>query len=1108
LKNYRLNVGLLLRTAAILIVLAVCTHLVHGWQMRRHSGEQVARADAAEREGDSSEAGASLGRALAFHAEDDAVRRRYGLYLADRATTRRARWQALQLLHGVLARDPGAAEVAIKAAELAMALGEPGEASKYLAAALSRLPDRADLHEMDARARLAAGDAQAAAGSLRRSLELEPGRVSSAVLLAEVLRVKLGDFKQADEVMDRLVKDNPRSAAALLARARHRMTALRLEPASSDLALARKLAPSDLAVRTASAELEGLRGDFAACAGHWQAVLALDPERVDAYLGLVRAERERGQPQKAIEPLRRGLKRMPAQPDLLFALADLLIDRGQTAEADTLRAHLSRSRAEGRVYYLTGRMEQEQKHWQKAVAAFTKAASASDLLPSDKSRLYLALARCHAEMGVRDEQVSAVRQAFHLYPAPAVCLEWAGVLLANRAVAEAVSLLRSLSQMPVPPPAVWPLLAQALFEHNLLRPAWQRDWTEAERALDRASKTPADAVRTALLRVCMHLVRDDVEQARKTLAEAQQRHPDEPLLWKARAELALREKDDQAVRAVLDEADRRLGNRIDWLLVRADLLALQPGSSPMADLQKLEMAADRLPAEDRDRLERHLAEVASRQGNHAAVERLCARLLARHSDNLRARMLLLQVKLAWHDDRGATVLVNEMRRLEGEEGVTWRSATASCLISRAARGDRSGLGEARKRIQEVRQRRPGWSHADFLAGRLADLERKPAEALESYRRVLQQGDYHPLAVRRVVQLLSAEGRYADANGVLEVVQWHGALAHDLLRPAADIALRAGKPERACALALTVVSGEIKSASDLVWLGRILQAAGRPTEAEDAFTRAVRLDPETPGWWLPLLSHLVRQGKTDEAEAALARMQREVLADLVPLAVAQAREVMGQLDQAERAYRQILKSAPRDSQALMGLLRLYMRGNRNAHAERVLHLLFDHRVLVREEDLPEVRRLMALAITAPERRTPQVERALSLLALNRVRDPDNPADLCVSALVRGALPVERAAALRSLESLPQGSMSFPERLRLAQLYDAAGNWPQARTHLLALLEEDGRNTACMAVLIDGLLRHDKKAEAAGWLERLAKIEPDAERTRELRERMLRPSKAKP
>jgi tetratricopeptide (TPR) repeat protein len=354
-----------------------------------------------------------------------------------------------------------------------------------------------------------------------------------------------------------------------------------------------------VAVQTTSAELEGFRGDFAACAGHWQAVLAVEPDRIEAYLGLVRAERERGKAQEAIEPLRRGLKRMPDQSELLFALADLLIDRGQTAEADTLRARLPRPHAAGRVLYLMGRREQEKKHWQKAVDAFTKAATAGDLLPADKARLYLALARCHAEMGAREEQVSAVRQAFQVYPSPAVCLEWAGVLLANRAGVEVVPLLRSLAQMAVPPQAVWPLLAQALIEHNLLRPAWQRDWTEAERALDQASKIPAHAVRAAILRVGMHLLRDEVEQARKTLAEAQQCRPDEPLLWKTRVELALFEKDDRVVRTVLDEADRRLGDRVEWLLVRADLLPLLPGSSAKADLQKLETAADRLPAGER-----------------------------------------------------------------------------------------------------------------------------------------------------------------------------------------------------------------------------------------------------------------------------------------------------------------------------------------------------------------------------------------------------------------------------------------------------------------------------------------------------------------------------
>ena len=1106
-KSYRVNVGLLGRTTAILLVLGLCTHLVHGWQMRRHAGEQVARADASEREGDSNELGASLGRAFAFNPTDQAVRLRNGLHLASAATTPRTRWRALQVLAGVLAREPGQPDVAMKAAELALALGEPGEACKYLTPALAQLPDRDDLNDLYGRAQVANGDAQGAAHSLRRSLELAPSRVTSATLLAELLRGPLGVPKQADAVMERLVKANPDSAPALLARARYLIATARLEPARSDLALARKLDPRDETLWTASAELESLRGDFAAAAGHWQTVLTRKPEQVDAYLQLVRAQRERGRAEEAIEPLRRGLKQMPDQPDLLFALADLLIERGDKSEAESLRARLPSIGAAGRSQYLAGRLEEEQKHWQKAAEQFTKAAAAGDLQPHERARLFLALARCQGKMDVRAERLAAVQHAFQLDPAPSVSLEWARMLLSRhaggpQASAAAVPLLRSLAQMPVPPERVWALLAQALIENNRLRSPSQRDWSEAETALDRASATKADAITAAQLRVRMHLVRGDADQARKSISEALQRHPDEPLLWQVRVELALLDKAMKSIRPLLDEADRRLAGRVEWRILRADLLARYPDNPALGDLQTLEQSAQRLSGDERDRLQRHLAEIACRMGNYPVLDRLCRSLLDGHPRDLRARVLLLQVKLATDDDRGAEALVAELRRLEGDEGTTWRSAALSWLLSKAERGDRSGLAEARKHAQELRQRRPNGSDVNFLAGRLADLEGKPAEALESYRRVIQQGDFPPLAVRRIVQLLAADGRYVDANDVLEVVDWYGELERGLIRPAAEIALRAGRQDRASALAQAVVPPGSKSARDLVWLGRILQAAGRHTEAQNAFTEAVRLYPGAPDSWLPLLAHLVRQGETQQAEAALARMQREVSSDLLPLATAQALEAMGRPDRAKRAYRLVLKSAPRDGQALMGLLRLYMRDNRNAHAERVLHLLFDPSVLVPEENLPELRRQMALAITSPDRKTLQVERALALLALNRARDPNDPADRRVEALVRGANPEERLSSVRTLEQLSADTPTDAERLRLAQLYDMANTWPQARTQLLSLLEADGRNPGSMAVLIDGLLRHGKKAEAAEWLERLAKIEPETARTQKLRERMVR------
>ena len=287
----------------------------------------------------------------------------------------------------------------------------------------------------------------------------------------------------------------------------------------------------------------------------------------------------------------------------------------------------------------------------------------------------------------------------------------------------------------------------------------------------------------------MHLYRGNAEEARKVLLAVRESHPAEARVWKALANLALRQGNVAASEAIMVEAETHLAGRVEWLLVRAERLASLPEAQALPELFRLESAALALPEDGRDRLERYLAEVCERQGNWAAVERLCGRILTRHPQDLRAERLLLEGKLA-ANDAGAERLVNRLRKLEGEDGVIWRAAGAAWRISQAKRGGRSGLAEARRLLEETHRRRPAWAHAAFLEGQLEDLEGNPEKALKSYRRVLQLGDYHPTAVLRVVQLLAAEGKYIDANQVLEVVQWEGALDRAVLRPAANIALRA------------------------------------------------------------------------------------------------------------------------------------------------------------------------------------------------------------------------------------------------------------------------------------------------------------------------------
>jgi tetratricopeptide (TPR) repeat protein len=1003
--------------------------------------------------------------------------------------------------------DPERLDLVLAATNLALALEEPADARKNLEPALRSHPERADLLELYAKTQAAGKDPEGAVRSLRRALELAPDRVSSAVLLADLLRDRLSRPTQADTVLDRLVKDNPKSAGALAARANHRTALGKLDLAKVDLKLALALAPKDKAVLSSSAELAWRRGEFSESCDHWLALVRTDPNNVAAYLGLVRADLERGQSKQSIAALRQGLKLLPNQPDLLFHLADLLADEQKLSEAEGLRKHLPSAGAQGRSLYLKGRILQQKKQWEEAARAFTESARCPDLSPIALSMLLRAWARCSAEMDARDEQILALRQAVELDPTPSARLALARVLLANRGGDEALVILRSFTKMAVPPDAVWPVLAQALIEENLTRPAWKRSWAEAERMLDRAGQNRANAGKAALLRANMLVVRDEPEAARKVLLEARRKNPEQVSVWKALIELAERQGDASSAKKLAEEADQRFGKQVDWLLVRAEQLVSRQDAQSSRELKRLEESARTLAPNDRDQLDRRLAELFDQHNNRAAVDRLCLGILKRHPNDLRARVFLLEGKLIAADDPAASRLVSEMTRREGEDGTIWRSAAAAWRLSQVERGQRGRLSEARRLVREVRRRRPGWARGAYLEAKADDLEGKPAQALKNYLQTLQMGDYPPQVVPRTLQLLVAEKRFSEANQVVEMVQWHGKFDPALVRPAAEIALAAGKPERACSLARLAVSigaqmtrDKKPSPRDLIWFGRILDSAGRETDAEEQLTGAVQLAPGLADSWLALLGYLERHDRAGDAESVLSRMKKELPAEQLPLTLARAYEVLHRPEEAEQTYRSILAKSPYDGDVLVRLLHLYTRSNRNAESERVLYLLLDRRVLVPEEALPALRRRLALALTAPERGTPLVDPALKLLALNRTGESESEADRRVAALVRGSVPAHRAESLKTLDRLPAG---LPEEtLRLAQLHDANGNWPVAGKHLLALLAGDGSNTAWMVVLIDGLMRNGKKAEAAGWLGRLAKLEPNAERTRQLTERLKR------
>jgi predicted Zn-dependent protease len=1110
MNEAKLNTRLLLRAGVAVAGLAVATHLVHGWQVRRHARAQLDRAEEARSEARHADEVAALGRYLAFAPGNHEVRARHALTLAEQAASPQQRWRALEVLRGALAREPANLELRQALVETALALSRHEEAHKHLVVLLARTAkelDRRALLARRAECEEAAGDLARAAATWQEASRADPSDAQAPARLASLLRTRLEQPKRADAVLDDLVKRNPRSPAAWQARALDRRAVGRLDDAAADLERACRLAPVDRDLLLLAAAVARGRARTTDAAARYAEVLRHHPGHPAAYLARATLALDAGQLAEATSWLRKGLRRVPGNLDLIFALADGLFQQGKEKEAQALTLRLRAAGgklAAGRLLHLQGQRWLRRGEWAKARDALGEASRTSDVPAEMAGQTQLALAQCHRALCEPDGQFAACRQAAAFCPSSAEARHALGsLLLAAGAEAEALPHLRALVQLPGAPDDAWTLLARALVMANLRLAPADRTWSEAEAALTRAARSPGQAVPVVMLRADVLLARDDLPGARALLEQARQAHPTDVTVWRGLVELARR---SGAATEALARADAALADSIAWWSGRAEELA-RTGSQGDADaIAALASIEQRLPAfraADQERLARHLTESYARVGHAAGVQRLATRLLKDHPDEQRLRLLLADALLASGQRRQAWRELEEVRRREGPTGTAWRCGEAAWWLSLGQSAGRQGLDRTRALLKQAAALRPSWSHPVLLEARLDEVEGRAEEALRNYRRALALGDRSPLAITRAAQMLSRQGKYAEADRVIEDAQRQDKLPPILVRAAARIALRAGKPDRACALARLAVDARLATSyRDLLWLGRLLEDAGRPTEAEDSLRQAVRRAPDAAPTWLALVALLGRTKQSAAAEAVLVEMERALAPARRPLALAQACEALLQLDRAEQAYTRALGAAPQDTRTQREAARFYLRLGRWADAERVLVGLLAPGALLAEEELPEVRRALALVLSATGDGK-SVARGLRLVEANRREEGDTVADRRVAALVRGTLPAQRAAALRELDALPGGPATrAEERFLLACLYDQAGDWGRARLHLAAVLEQDGRNPAYLARMIDALLRRNKPGEASLWLAKLAEVEPASARVRSLQDRLSR------
>src|SRR5262249_55044440 len=282
---------------------------------------------------------------------------------------------------------------------------------------------------------------------------------------------------------------------------------------------------------------------------------------------------------------------------------------------------------------------------------------------------------------------------------------------------------------------------------------------------------------------------------------------------------------------------------------------------------------------------------------------------------------------------------------------------------------------------------------------------------------------------------------------------------------------------------------------------ILWAVERTAEAEEVLEKAVTLFEKVPDTWVALVQLQARSKGTDKVEATLKRASQKMPADQIPLVLAQCNEILGRLGQAEKQYEAVWAANPDSLSILRQVSDFYMRTGRPQLAEPHLRHIADPGAKASADELAWSRRNLAVAMAASGDYLRLTE-AMVLIEQNFQGQRPTIEDQRAKSFVLAVTPGRRKEAMALLENaVSNRPPTENEIFFLARLYEAKGEWTDARSRLVRLVTSDTVQPQFLDSFIRSLLEHREIDEAQVWQARLEKIEPESFRTLELKARVL-------
>jgi tetratricopeptide (TPR) repeat protein len=1059
-----------------------------------------------------------------------------GLLTADLARDNLSRVQAFTLLEQVLRLEPERKKVRRRLVPLAIAIRRFQDGKLHLQELLKGSPQDPELLDLLGQCHLGRGEYASAATSFRQAIDLAPAQINSYVRLATAVGDYQSSPREAQQWIDKLVQRNPRSWEAHLDRGVFLVANNAADEALSEALKSLELHPDGSGALLVASRCYLFKRDFAKARQYGAHGIERYPQSPAMYINMANIEAVARDNDKAIAVLRRGLAATGESPELLWALANRLLDTHQLAEAkktiEQLQGHHYRSEEQAAelqfkplLLYLNARMEMAQGHWLAARQGFEQSRR-HILTPEgqDLQRLAdVAVGVCYGRLGSVDQQIEALRRAVKADPGLTNArLGLAEALLNAGNLEEALREFRELNrQGKLNASALISLARLEIYKVSQLAAA-KRDWAGVEKMLNEAEKRAPDSAELPLVRAQLLLAQKRSADAVSLLQGALRKAPGQSDLWKTLIDMAESERDWAKAERLLQQSQKALGDTVEQRLFQAQYLVQQTDAKVVDRLQKLAENVDRFSDAERAQLWSGLAAAAAVANQPQYAKQLLQRIAKNDPNDVQSRYQLAEQALREKNDAELEQALKEVERIAGQDAF-WHYGQAHRLawsveekkLSKAAA--EPVLNEALKHLSQAREQRPSWARLVSLMGVVYGQLGKIDSALNTYQEAIELGERNPQIIQRTIQLLFAKQRYDDARRLLH--QFEGQQANfsaGMNQLSASVALQEKEFDRAVETARKTAAGS-KNYQSHLWLGQVLgvvarqakadgqtkKAAELSAEAEKAFRYAVELEPKVATTWVTLVQFLSAGGAKEQAERAIQEASQKIPAKDAPLALAQCYEVMQNLDAAQKKYEAALAAAKDDPLTVHAAADFYFRTRKSKEAEVQLTRIVDGKVASPETDVLWARRQLAVILT--ERGGYQnYKKARELMDKNLASPDVSLWDQRVSAMIDAADPLQshRKEALRKLESIAQDQSATPDdHFELARRYLEAGNWVQASVELRNLIASHGTEPRYLVAYVNALLDHGEMNNAEIYLERLEKISPNLSDSVALRARML-------